>query len=473
MSEATTAAAKTSFVSTRNACKLCAPLGASFAYLGVEGTVPLLHGSQGCSTYIRRYGISHFREPIDIASSNFTESAAIFGGELNLGMALNNVSRQYGPKAIGVASTCLSETIGENVPMYLARYRSDRAKDSEAAAAEGKPAETEPVVFYASTPSYAGTHMEGFHAAVRAVVEALVPAESEAPRGQRKPPAESGDAVAPAEIPSVKPGSNADSRINLLSGFVSTEDIRELHEILESFRVPYTLLPDYSETLDGVSWDEYRKLPEGGTPLDSIRAMGSAARTVALGTDVSGDRDAGVWLAETRGVPLTRIPLPIGVENADRFFATLSEAAGTPIPDRWLKARGRLVDAYIDGHKYLAGKKAILYGENDFVSAVGSFLAEIGVKVALSGGPEADFAAMAEQARDLGADFAMGNSKGLFLARKLQIPLVRCGFPIHDRIGGQRIRHLGYRGTMNLFDLVCNTLMEARQDAAGIGYTYI
>ena len=81
---------KSSFVSTRNACKLCAPLGASFAYLGIEGTVPLLHGSQGCSTYIRRYGISHFREPIDIASSNFTESAAIFGGELNLGMARNN-----------------------------------------------------------------------------------------------------------------------------------------------------------------------------------------------------------------------------------------------------------------------------------------------------------------------------------------------------------------------------------------------
>lgn len=451
-------AEKSSFVSTRNACKLCAPLGASFAYLGVEGTVPLLHGSQGCSTYIRRYGISHFREPIDIASSNFTESAAIFGGELNLGMALNNVSRQYKPKAIGVASTCLSETIGENVPMYLARYKAERAK--AAAAGEGASQESDPEIFYASTPSYAGTHMEGFHAAVRAVVEALVPAEktggpagSDSVRGQHDSPAGGG--------------------INVLSGFVSTEDLRELHAILCSFHTSYTLLPDYSETLDGVSWDEYRKLPEGGTPLDSVRAMGNAQCTIGLGTDVSVDRDAGVWLAEKRGVPLTRIPLPIGVENADRFFAALADAAGTPIPDQWLKARGRLVDAYIDGHKYVAGKKAVLYGERDLVEGIGSMLAEIGVKVVLTGGPEADFAAMLEEARDLKPHFVMGNSKGLFLSRNLNIPIVRCGFPIHDRIGGQRILHLGYRGTLNLFDLVCNTLMESKQEAAGIGYTYI
>ena len=59
-----------------NPCKVCAPLGASLAFKGVEGAVPLLHGSQGCATYIRRYLISHFREPVDIASSSFDEMAA-------------------------------------------------------------------------------------------------------------------------------------------------------------------------------------------------------------------------------------------------------------------------------------------------------------------------------------------------------------------------------------------------------------
>ncbi len=74
-------AAPPSYVSTRNACKLCAPLGASLVFRGIEGAVPFLHGSQGCATYMRRYIISHFREPMDIAASGFSESSAIFGGE--------------------------------------------------------------------------------------------------------------------------------------------------------------------------------------------------------------------------------------------------------------------------------------------------------------------------------------------------------------------------------------------------------
>ena len=55
------------YLSTTNACKLCAPLGAALAFKGMEGAVPFLHGSQGCATYMRRYIISHFNEPIDIA----------------------------------------------------------------------------------------------------------------------------------------------------------------------------------------------------------------------------------------------------------------------------------------------------------------------------------------------------------------------------------------------------------------------
>ncbi|MFZ0051635.1 MAG: nitrogenase component 1, partial [Desulfobaccales bacterium] len=61
------------YVSTTNACKLCKPLGACLAFRGVEGAVPFLHGSQGCATYMRRYIISHFREPMDIASSSLGE----------------------------------------------------------------------------------------------------------------------------------------------------------------------------------------------------------------------------------------------------------------------------------------------------------------------------------------------------------------------------------------------------------------
>ncbi|MFP3042701.1 nitrogenase [Treponema primitia] len=465
-----------SFTSTRNACKLCSPLGACLVMRGIEDCIPLIHGSQGCSTYIRRYGISHFREPIDIASSNFVEATAIFGGRENLFTALDNVSRSYKPAAIGITSTCLSETIGENVPMYLKQYEAERAKGLR------NNAGLNPVIFYASTPSYRGTHMDGFHEAIYAAVSTLVKPGKEIEKDE-------------------------EGRINLISGFVSAEDIRELHSILQSFRIPYTLIPDYSESLDGGSWETYQKLPAGGTTLKDIRSMGEAAGTVYLGI-APGKNDAGKWLEDFCAVPLHQVELPIGIENSDAFFAVLSEITGEEIPDNWTKQRQRLIDAYIDGHKYVNGKRALIYGEEDFVVGLVSFLDEIGVipVIAATGAEsttpkgkpagsanlrerinnslrntrqkieimdDADFVTMLEKAKDLEPDFIMGHSKGLYLSRELGIPLVRCGFPIHDRIGGQRILHLGYRGTLNLFDLICNSLMEAKQNQFDKGYTYL
>src|SRR3989339_1941968 len=81
-----------SYTATRNACKMCTPLGAALVFHGIEGAIPLLHGSQGCSTYMRRYLISHFKEPVDIASSNFSEETAIFGGGANLKLAIENLT---------------------------------------------------------------------------------------------------------------------------------------------------------------------------------------------------------------------------------------------------------------------------------------------------------------------------------------------------------------------------------------------
>lgn len=179
---------------SRNACKLCAPLGACMVFRGVEGAVPFLHGSQGCSTYIRRYMISHFKEPLDIASSNFSETSAIYGGEHNLRQGLENVIRQYNPKLIGIAGTCLAETIGDNVAFYLRQI-----------VAEAK--SPLPALVHVSTPSYAGTHVEGFHAAVRALAEALAEA------GPRH------------------------AAVNVLPGMVSPTDLRHLKELFAAFGI--------------------------------------------------------------------------------------------------------------------------------------------------------------------------------------------------------------------------------------------
>ncbi len=84
-----------------------------------------------------------------------------------------------------------------------------------------------------------------------------------------------------------------------------------------------------------------------------------------------------------------------------------------------------------------------------------------------------DFYDISELAESLKPDLIVGNSKGYPLAKKLSIPLIRVGFPIHDRMGGQRILHLGYRGAQSLFDLVVNACIAMKQDGSPIGYSYM
>jgi len=456
------------YTATRNACKLCAPLGASIAFKGVRGCVPIIHGGQGCATYIRRYLISHYKEPVDIASSNFSEEATIFGGGANCHKAIDNVISQYQPEVIGVATTCLSETIGDDVKFYIQKYQ------------ELSTNENLPHFITASTPSYQGSHIDGFHEAVAGIVR------SKAEAGEK------GD------------------HINIFPGFVSPEDLRLIKTILKDFGIDYILLPDYSETLDNPIWDSYKRIPDGGTPIELVKKCGSARASIEFGTIInkgslagrvknsSNLTTAGEYLKDKFGVENCRMPFPTGVNSCDTFFDTLSRISGKPIPVKYTKERGRLIDSYVDGHKYAFGKRAVVYGEEDFVVAVSSFLNEIGIEVALaaSGGesgkleeeirnycPENieeitikngfDYEMIHEWCIENKPDILVGNSKAYYIAREMNIPIVRCGFPIHDRIGGQRIKHLGYTGTQELFDRIVNELIGSKQDKSEVGYKYM
>ncbi len=440
---------------TRNACKLCNPLGASLVLRGIERAMPLLHGSQGCATYIRRYLISHFKEPIDIASSNFSEHSAIFGGSSNLLAIIENVRRQYEPMLIGIATTCLSETIGDDVSAIMNQYYMQRQDIS-------------PILVHVSTPSYRGTHIDGFHATVKAIINTLATSD------------------------------DSNHYVTLLPNMVSPADLRHLKEILQDFQLPVILLPDYSETLDGHLWESYQKIPVGGTPLSAIKQAGASQAVIELGA-IPENKSGGSLLQQKFSLPLYRCPLPIGIKATDRFFSILQDISAQPIPKKYLDERARLIDAYADAHKHAFGIKALIYGEEDLVAGIASFISEFGmIPVICATGSKSsqlsktihdlipdykekgitcltgiDFMNLAEIAEAVTPDIVIGNSKGFTLANQLNIPLIRVGFPIHDRIGGQRILHLGYRGAQNLFDEIINTVIEQKQKASAVGYTYM
>ncbi len=441
---------------TVNACKLCTPLGAALAFHGLEDAVCLLHGSQGCSTYIRRYLISHFKEPLDVASSNFTEESAVYGGRENLRTAIRNLMQQYAPRLIGIATTCLAETIGDDVNLFI---RELQVRDGE----------NMPMLLPVSTPSYSGTHSDGFHAVTRAVAEWL-------PRQGTLLP-----------------------QINLFPGMLSPADLRYLKEILQAFDYGHVMVPDYSDTLDGGLWDAYQAIPPGGTPIQELETLSRSIASVEFSAAVPDRCSAGVYLQETSEVPLFRMGFPIGIQASDAFFDALEEITGRDTPQAYLNERARLADAYVDGHKYVFGKRVIVFGEEDLVAALVLFLREIGAVpvIAASGGTsgrledllrsrlpekemqetlvlaEADFLDIELHAKEMQADLVLGHSKGYKLSRTLGIPHVRVGFPVHDRFGGQRILHIGYRGAQQLFDTIVNALLERMQAANPVGYTYL
>lgn len=440
---------------TVNPCTLCAPLGAVLAAAGVEGAMPLLHGAQGCATYIRRYVISHFREPIDVASSSFTEQSAVFGGESEFARAIDNIRAKYDPSLVAVGTTCLAETIGEDLQRMVRSYDDSRGNHL-------------PVV-HASTASYRDGHVEGYHSMVRAFVRDLVE-------------------------PRVAEDDASRKRINLLPPIVSPADLRHLRELVSAFELDATILPDFSARLDAPILTQYQVMPPGGTKLDDIRKMAQSKATADLTLTGTAWRASDILTAH--GVTTQQLGLPIGVEATDSFLAFCASHSGNFAPE-WLEAeRGRLLDGYADGHKYVYGKRIAVYGDPELVVAVARFLVEIGALPVLCATgarnraletelkrldleaveevlEDTDFASIEERCQRLRVELMIGSSKGYRGARAHGIPLVRLGFPIHDRIGANRILSVGYRGTLWLFDSLVNTLIEQIQDASPIGFSYL
>jgi nitrogenase molybdenum-iron protein NifN len=429
---------------SENPCHMCMPIGGILPLKGVEGAMVLIHGSQGCSTYMRRTIAEHFNEPIDVASSALNEKGTVYGGEANLKKALDNIRKVYEPKLVGVLTTCLAETIGEDVERLAAEYLAERGLDDL-------------VIVPVPTPGYGGSQADGYYLALRQIVATLA---APAPRH---------------------------GRINVIAANVSPADLREIKRLLAAMGVEYTLLPDFADTLDRPYADTYTKMAPGGTPLAAIRAMSGAAATVELGATVPPALSPGQLLADEYGVPLYRLPLPIGLAGNDAFFRALRDITGRKVPASILAERGRLLDAMVDSHKHNAAGRSVIFGEPELVYAVTAVCLENGVwpvvvaaggmtaeaeelfRAALAASPEpcqclaaTDFTEIRRYSAAGGANIAIGPSDGRYLTEREGIPLVRLGFPILDRVGGQRILSVGYSGTALLLDRLTNTLLDAK-----------
>jgi nitrogenase molybdenum-iron protein beta chain len=433
---------------TVNPAKTCQPVGAMYAALGVHGCLPHSHGSQGCCSYHRSALTRHYKEPVMAATSSFTEGSSVFGGQANLMQAIETIFAVYEPEIIAVHSTCLSETIGDDLNQIVIKAR------EEGKVPLGK------FVIQAATPSYVGSHVTGYANMLDAFVKYFAEKTDEKRR-----------------------------QINLLSGWVEPADMRELKRLMKVMKIKSVLLPDTSDVLDTPMTGKFEMYPKGGTTIPEMVSMGDSMQTLGLGEWAT--QKAAITLDNMCKVPFEITDIPVGIKATDRFIQALAKAGRVSIPEQISEERGRLIDAITDMHQYLYGKRVAVFGDPDNIIPLIEFLVDMDMKPVyiVSGtpgkyfeprmaellservpeakyknGPQADMFLMHQWIKEKPVDLLIGNTYGKYIARDENIPFVRMGFPIIDRIGHSYFSTMGYMGGLRIVEKILSVLMD-RQDA--------
>ncbi|MBI4651620.1 nitrogenase molybdenum-iron protein subunit beta [Candidatus Desantisbacteria bacterium] len=429
-----------------NPARTCQPIGALYASLGIHKCLPHSHGSQGCVSFHRMHLTRHFRDPILASTSSFTEGTSVFGGNANLEQAIKNIFHIYNPDIIAIHTTCLSETIGDDIPSILRNIKN--------VIPDGK------YVMHANTPSYAGSHVTGFANMTTAFVKYF------AEKGR----------------------TDFTNYINIIPGFMDPGDIREIKRILGLLKIPYNLFPDITNAVDSPMTGRFEFYPPGGTKIDTLKAAGSAAATICLGSFSS--LPAGLELNTKCGVEPISLDMPIGIEATDRFVMKLLNLSGKKIPpSELIEERGRLVDLMTDTYFQYHGKRVAVFGDPDIVIPMTDFLLSLGMQpvYCLTGTPGDRFireikrkcegtdipGLQVESTGDLfllhqwikneKVDLIIGNTYGKYISKAENIPLVRLGFPVLDRIAYPYFANTGYTGAMRLIEKISSALLD-KQD---------
>ncbi len=426
---------------TVNPQKNSPALGATLAFLGIDRMLGLLHGAQGCSTFIRLQLSRHFKEPIALNCTSMSEDTAIFGGWENLKKGLKKVIEKFEPGVVGVMTSGLTETMGDDVRSAVVHFR------------EENPELAHVPVIHAATPDYCGSLQEGYAAAVEAIVATL-------PEG----------------------GEPIVNQVTVLPGaFLTPADVEELKETCEAFGLEPLVIPDISCALDGHVDDTVSALSVGGIPAERIRLAGGSIATLYVGDSLA---KAARKLTERFGAPSYGFTSVTGMAETDLLIETLSALSGRPVPERFRRQRSRLMDAMVDSHYQFGTRKVTLALEGDLLKVLTNFLAGMGCRIqaAISAtrvrgldalpadtvfvGDLEDLETAAE-----GSAMLVANSNGRQAAARLGIGChLRAGLPVFDRLGAHQKMWVGYRGTMNLLFETANIFQANAREAQKLAH---
>jgi len=416
---------------TVNPLRMSQPIGAALAFMGVRGCMPLLHGSQGCTSFGLVLFVRHFRESIPLQTTAMSEVATVLGGFENVEQAIVNIAARTKPEIIGICSTGVTEVKGDDIRGFITLVRATHPELAHVALVD------------VSTPDYTGAFADGWSKAVVRLIEEL---------------------VEPAPL------SRDPHRIAVLPGsHLTPGDLEELREIVEAFGLRASFVPDLSGSLDGHIPDDFTPTTLGGIGVDEIASLGSSTHAIAAGEHM---REAALALERRTGVAFTVLDRLTGLGPNDDLMRLLSRISGKPVPAKYRRQRSQLVDAMLDGHFSFGGKTVAIGAEPDLLWNVAAFLTEMGARVgaalATTHSPVlariaagsvtiGDLADLEDRSGD--ADLLIAHSHGRQAAERLGIPLFRMGFPTFDRLGAAHRMSIGYRGTRDLIFEIGNVFL--------------
>ncbi|GLS92512.1 nitrogenase molybdenum-cofactor biosynthesis protein NifN [Psychromonas marina] len=410
--------------------KVGQPLGAALAFLGMDKAMPLMHAAQGCSAFAKVFLIQHFHEPIPMQSTAMDPISTVMGSDENLKQAFTNIAQTHHPKLIGLLTSGLTEAQGADIEQSVRLFKQENSKFKNTA------------IVPVNTPDFYGSLESGYASAVEAMISHLVP--NKAPSSARR------------------------KRINILvSHMLTPGDIEQLKSYVEAFGLTPIVIPDASLSLDGyLAKQDFNALSQGGATVEQIKTAGQALATIVIGRSL--ERAAKLLIERTQ-IPTETFAHLHTLEETDRLIKYLTELSGRKVPVNIERARGQLCDALIDTHTQLGGKSAALAMEADHLTAFTALFASINIKlpvlIAPCNQPQlaslpveqvkiGDLQDLQELAMEADVDLLLGNSHVNAIAKKMNLPLLRIGIPIHDQFGCFAKNSIGYSGIRNtLFEL--------------------
>lgn len=417
---------------TERPIKTSQATGAALAAMGIADCIPLMHGSQGCGAFAKVYLIQHFREPMPFQNTAVDHVSAVMGSDSNVVDALALLASKHKPAVITLMTTGLTELQGCDIQRNIKEFR------------QAHPEFASIELIAVNTPDFVGSMQSGFAAVVEAMVKQLLKPATTAEKVSKQVTVIGSCAMTPADVALIK-------------------------DYLLAFDLEPILVPDLSLSLDGhLAAGQFSPTSTGGTSIADIHRIPSSQACITIGQSMYA---SGHHLEQQFGIEHVHFDHLMGLDVTDDLLMQLSRLSGKQVPERFTRQRMRLQDCFLDVHFHLSGSAFAIAAESDLVAGFAGLAREIGMRIPVAVSPTVTKSSKLESVEkwvqgdlsDLEAsigecDLLIGNTHCAQFFEQ-QLPVIRAGYPCHDRFGNSERLFCGYEGARAILFEMANLLM--------------